>query len=159
MNSYQSVYGDTFLKVIRTVPREDGGWYSSTSIAVSSSISLSLSSSFSFFLATPVTEGTGPIRSTLAADRRNPRISNWLDRIFLSWSVIPFPDQPQCKRYFICSKGYTAPACGKFHTIRSHLFPFKTACFSRRVASIAKKISTPLSLRKVTVGRHAGYFA
>lgn len=96
---YHWVYGTTFRRVMRTVPRvviDSSTTESSRStppVAISFSSSLSSSSSFFFFLGVEK-GGIWPRLKILAAERRKSKISNWLERIFLSWSAIPLPIRP-----------------------------------------------------------------
>ena len=84
------MYGETFLSVMRIVPRAFCGTASTFSSSEPTSSPDSSSGPRSLWRALWML-GTGPETSNGAADRRNPRSSNWLDKIFLSWSVMPFP--------------------------------------------------------------------
>lgn len=77
--------------MIKILPRVVTDFVTSASSSFSlSSFSSSDSSPFGFFFLDTV--GIGPLVRKGAADRRKPKMSTWLDRIFLSWSVIPFPE-------------------------------------------------------------------
>lgn len=101
--THHKVYGCLSLKVTRIVPRVccvaafvTGALFSSSEtpyISFSGSITSSTSSSslpesIFFRLRAALEE---PCLSKGAADLKKPRSSSWLLRMFLSWSVIPFP--------------------------------------------------------------------
>jgi len=112
LDKSQSVYGGTFRKVTSTVPRVADFvvlWLLELSSIISSSSSSKFSSSGSssdsewspppfFFLLlrafAAASLGTGPNARNPSTERKNPSSSSWFERIFRSWSVIPFPTSP-----------------------------------------------------------------
>lgn len=87
-------------------------------------------------------------------------MSIWFVRIFLSWSVIPFPTKQNISH---TNQGVTGqldllPAWGKFQTTLSNVRPRSGGHLSSFVASTPNISCTPFSRSAVMISAASGYF-